>query len=264
MPTLAAPIVDERPETTGAGAYVVLPTYQERDNLEAMVMAIHAALPDAHLLIVDDNSPDGTGELADAMAAADHRVTVLHRAGKQGLGAAYRAGFRHVLGHPDALVIIQMDCDFSHDPADLHRLIEELDRGADLAIGSRYVRGGDTPGWGLRRRIISRGGSLFARTVLGLPAHDLTGGFKAWRRGLLGSLDLDAGYANGYGFQIEMTWRAKQENARIVEVPIIFRDRVLGYSKMNGGIIREALLVVLRLRFSRPVARAQATDPGKP
>lgn len=262
MSTPAATRAGDRPETTGKGAYVVLPTYQERDNLEAMATAIHAALPDAHLLIVDDNSPDGTGELADAIAEADPRVTVLHRAAKEGLGAAYRAGFRHVLGHPDARVIIQMDCDFSHDPADLPRLLEQLDRGADLVIGSRYVRGGDTPGWGLRRRILSRGGSLFARTVLGLPAHDLTGGFKAWRRGLLGSLDLEAGYANGYGFQIEMTWRARQENARIVEVPIIFRDRVLGYSKMNGGIIREALLVVLRLRFSRAATRAQATEPG--
>lgn len=256
-------IVAERPETSGEGTYVVLPTYQERPNLEAMVSAIRAALPDAHLLIVDDNSPDRTGELADAIAKTDRRVAVLHRAGKEGLGAAYRAGFRHVLSHHDARVIIQMDCDFSHNPADLPRLVEPLERGADLVIGSRYVRGGDTPGWGLRRRILSRGGSLFARTVLGLPAHDLTGGFKAWRRSLLGALDLEAGYANGFGFQIEMTWRAKQENARIVEVPIIFRDRVLGYSKMNRGIIREALLVVLRLRVSRPVTRARAMDPGK-
>lgn len=230
-------------------AWVVLPTYNERDNIEAMVAAINANLPLAHVLIVDDNSPDGTGQLADALAEHDDRVSVLHRPAKAGLGEAYRAGFREVLEHHGIAAVIQMDCDFSHDPADLPRLLAALSAGADLAIGSRYVRGGSTPGWDLRRRIISRCGSLFARSVLLLPYRDLTGGFKAWRPDLLRQLVASTAYAQGYGFQIEMTWLAHRGGARVAELPIAFRDRQLGQSKMSGAIMREALLMVLRLRL---------------
>lgn len=253
---------ETRPSVTGVGTWVILPTYNERENLPAMVPAIRSLLPDAHVLVVDDGSPDGTGDLADEMGLDDAHVHVLHRAGKEGLGAAYRAGFREVLGHPDATVVVQMDCDFSHDPADLPRLIAEIDAGADLVIGSRYVRGGSTPDWGLRRRVVSRFGSLFARTVLSLPYRDLTGGYKAWRREVLGTLDLESLYASGYGFQIEMTWHARQAGAAIREIPVVFRDRVLGTSKMSGAIIVEALLMVLRLRFGRRAPATHATDAG--
>ena len=251
-----------QPAMPGFGTWVVLPTYNELENLPAMVPAIRSALPEAHVLVVDDGSPDGTGELADDMARDDARIHVLHRAGKEGLGAAYRAGFREVLRHPDATVVIQMDCDFSHDPADLQRLIAEIDAGADLVLGSRYVRGGSTPDWRVRRRVISRLGSLFARTILSLPYRDLTGGYKAWRREILGALDLESLYANGYGFQIEMTWRAQQAGATIREIPIVFRDRVLGLSKMSGAIIVEALLMVVRLRLRRRSMATHAADAG--
>jgi dolichol-phosphate mannosyltransferase len=227
-----------------------------------MVPAIRALLPEAHVLVVDDGSPDGTGDLADEMAQDDAHVRVLHRAGKEGLGAAYRAGFQEVLAHPDAMVVVQMDCDFSHDPADLPRLLAAIDAGADLVLGSRYVRGGSTPDWGLRRRVISRFGSLFARNVLSLPYRDLTGGYKAWRREMLGAIDLESLLASGYGFQIEMTWRARRAGASIREIPIVFRDRVLGTSKMSGAIISEALLMVLRLRFGRRAPFTRATDAG--
>jgi len=177
-------------------------------------------------------------------------VQVLHRPGKEGLGAAYRAGFAHVLGVPGVDVIIQMDCDFSHDPADLRRLVAAIDAGADVAIGSRYVFGGSTPGWGFKRRAISRAGSLFARQVLGLRVRDLTGGFKAWRRESLRPVLDSVAYASGYGFQIETTWRASRQGARIVELPIVFRDRVLGTSRMNGRIAREAFWTVVAMRMT--------------
>lgn len=232
------------------GVWVVLPTYNEAGNLPAMLAAIRRAAPGARVLVVDDRSPDGTGEIADAAASRDANVAVLHRQEKQGLGAAYRAGFTRVLAELDAGVVIQMDCDFSHDPGDVARLIGAVEAGADLAIGSRYVAGGGTPGWTWRRRAISRAGSVFARTVLGLPVRDLTGGFKAWRRQTLaGALD-GVPYANGYGFQIEMAWKAAGAGARIVELPITFRDRTVGTSKMTGRIAREALLMVLRMRWS--------------
>ncbi len=254
-------------EPIEGAVWVVLPTYNERDNIEAMVAAIKANLPLAHALIVDDNSPDGTGQLADALAAGDDRVSVFHRPGKAGLGEAYRAGFREVLEQPGIAAVIQMDCDFSHDPADLPRLLEALSAGADLAIGSRYVRGGSTPGWDLRRRIISRSGSLFARSVLLVPYRDLTGGFKAWRPDLLRRLLASTAYAQGYGFQIEMTWLAHRSGARVAELPIAFRDRQLGQSKMSGAIMREALLMVLRLRLramgmlrDRPAVPARLGD----
>jgi dolichol-phosphate mannosyltransferase len=232
----------------GRGVWVVLPTYNERENLELIASAILKALPEARLLVVDDASPDGTGRLADALAAENDRVAVLHRGGKEGLGAAYRDGFRWVLERPETRAVVQMDADFSHDPADLPRLLAPLMTGADLVLGTRYMRGGGTVGWPRHRRLVSRGGTLFARTVLLLPYRDLTGGFKAWRRELLDAVRLRETAASGYGFQVEMTWWAHRRGARIAQVPITFRERVRGASKMTGGIVAEALMLVLRLR----------------
>ncbi len=233
----------------GRGVWVVLPTYDERENLEAISEAILTALPEAELLIVDDNSPDGTGQLADTIAARQPRVQVLHRDAKEGLGAAYRHGFRWALGQPGMRAAVQMDADFSHDPADLPRLLRPLMRDADLTLGSRYVRGGGTVGWPLHRQLISRAGTLFARTVLLLPYRDLTGGFKAWRRELLEAIRLRDADTSGYGFQVEMTWWAHRRGAKIVQVPIIFRERVAGHSKMSRAIVGEALLMVVKLRI---------------
>jgi len=233
----------------GRGVWVVLPTYNERENLEGIADAILRALPEASLLVVDDRSPDGTGELADTLAAREPRLSVLHRPGKQGLGAAYRDGFRWVLDRGDARAVVQMDADFSHDPADLPRLLAPLMANADLVLGTRYMRGGATVGWPWYRKLISRGGTLFARTVLLLPYHDLTGGFKAWRRELIDAIRLRETSGSGYGFQIETTWWAHRRGASIVQVPIVFRERTAGASKMSGGIVREALLLVLRLRW---------------
>ena len=233
----------------GSGAWVILPTYNERENLRDISAAILAALPGAVLLVVDDGSPDGTGAIADELAAADPRVRVRHRRAKQGLGRAYLDGFGVALAE-GAGTVIQMDADWSHDPAALPALVAPVaeDR-ADLVIGSRYVRGGGVEDWGLSRRVISRGGSTFARVVLRLGPHDLTGGFKAWRATTLAGLPFDGVRAGGYVFQIEMTYRASRLGARVVEVPITFRDRRLGQSKMSRRIIAEALLVVIGLRF---------------
>jgi len=239
----------------GRGVCVVLPTYNERENLEPIAAAILEALPEALLLVVDDNSPDGTGQLADTLAATEPRLHVLHREAKEGLGVAYRSGFRWALDRPDVRAVVQMDADFSHDPADLPRLLEPLMRDTDLTLGTRYVRGGGTVGWPWYRRLISRGGTVFARTVLLLPYRDLTGGFKAWRRELLEAVRLRDANANGYGFQVEMTWWAHRRGATIAQVPIIFRERVTGHSKMSGGIVREALILVVRLRL-RAIAEA--------
>jgi dolichol-phosphate mannosyltransferase len=237
----------ESPAAAGT-AWLVLPTYNEAANIAAIVEAARESLPaDARILIVDDNSPDGTGEIADRLAADDPGVEVLHRPGKGGLGPAYIAGFRHALG-AGAGFVLQMDSDFSHDPADLARLLAAADS-ADLAIGSRYVAGGGVTDWGPLRRVISRGGSLYARFVLGLPVHDLTGGFKCFRRGTLESIDLDAVSAKGYGFQIEMTYRAIKNGATVTEVPIVFRDRQAGVSKMSGTIVLEAAWQVPKLRL---------------
>ena len=233
----------------GRGVWVVLPTYNERGNLEPIATAILAALPEASLLVVDDASPDGTGELADTLAAREPRISVLHRPAKQGLGVAYRDAFRWVLEQPDARAVVQMDADFSHDPADLARLLAALMGGADLALGTRYMPGGGTVNWPWHRRLISMGGTLFARTVLLLPYRDLTGGFKAWRAELLDAIRLREISASGYGFQIETTCWAHRRGARIVQVPIVFRERTLGASKMTGGIAREAMLLVVRLRL---------------
>ena len=234
---------------------MVLPTYDEIENLEAVLKAISAALPQAKILVVDDGSPDGTGQLADTIAAREPRVSVLHRSSKEGLGAAYRAGFRWVLDRPDTAAVVQMDADLSHDPADLPRLLAPLMRDADLVIGARYVAGGGTLGWPWYRQLISRGGTTFARTILLLPYRDLTGGFKAWRRPLLESIRLRDSDAQGYGFQVEMTWWAHRRGARIVQVPIVFRERRAGRSKMSSGIVREALLRVLALRWETIRAR---------
>jgi len=227
---------------------VVLPTYDEAENLPGIAAAILDALPGATLLVVDDASPDGTGDLADGLAATDPRVRVRHRAGKQGLGRAYLDGFRVALDG-GAAAVIQMDADWSHDPAVLPALIGPIEREeADLVIGSRYARGGRVEDWGFGRRLISRGGSLFARVVLGLRPSDLTGGFKAWRASALRSIPFEGIHAGGYVFQIEMTHRASRAGARVAEVPITFRDRRAGRSKMSRRIIVEALLVVVQLR----------------
>jgi dolichol-phosphate mannosyltransferase len=240
------------PATTaavGTGAWVVLPTFNERENLAAISAAILDALPGATLLVVDDSSPDGTGDIAEELAAADARVRVRHRAVKQGLGRAYLDGFGVALAG-GATVVIQMDADWSHDPAVLPALIAPITSDlADLVIGSRYTDGGGVEDWGLFRRLVSRGGSVFARIVLGLAPHDLTGGFKAWRAATLAALPFEGVRAGGYVFQIEMTYRASRLGARVVEVPIIFRDRRLGQSKMSRRIIMEALFVVIGLRW---------------
>jgi dolichol-phosphate mannosyltransferase len=253
MSESAADVAAELPSVglaAGRDVWVVLPTYNERENVERIARAILASLPEASLLIVDDSSPDGTGELADTIAAHEARVSVLHRPAKQGLGVAYRDGFRWVLERPDARAVVQMDADFSHDPADLPRLLAPLMGNADLVLGTRYMRGGSTVGWPWYRRLISRGGTLFARTVLLLPYRDLTGGFKAWRRELLESIRLRETSGSGYGFQVETTWWAHRRGASIVQVPIVFRERTAGASKMTGGIVGEAMTLVIGLRLA--------------
>jgi len=257
-------MIDPDPTASGAiqarpgeGVWVVLPTFDEAENIEPMAAAILEALPAATLLVVDDDSPDGTGRLADALAAADPRVRVRHRQLKQGLGRAYLDGFGVALAG-GAEAVVQMDADFSHDPADLPGLVAPIREGAaDLVIGSRYVRGGGVVDWGLGRRIVSRGGSLFARIVLGLDQSDLTGGFKAWRASTLAEVPFDGVHAGGYVFQIEMTFRADRSGARIRELPITFRDRRVGQSKMSRRIVVEALVVVVQLRAEELLGRAR-------
>jgi len=238
-----------------SGAWLVLPTYNEAENIEDVV---RAALPELakggvehHVLVVDDNSPDGTGRIADRLSAEHPEVEVLHRAHKQGIGPAYVAGFQHALGR-GADLLMEMDSDFSHDPRDLPRLVAAAGD-ADLVLGSRYVPGGGVTDWGLGRRLISRGGSLYAQLILGIPVHDLTGGFKCFRRSVLEHLDLAEVGTDGYGFQIEVTYRAVQAGFRVQEVPIVFRDRRVGASKMSARIAVEAFWKVpmLRLRSLR-------------
>ena len=233
----------------GRGVVVVVPTYDERENLEPIATAILAALPEATLLVVDDNSPDGTGDLADALAGREPRLQVLHRPAKEGLGVAYRDAFRWALDRADTRAVVQMDADFSHDPSDLPRLLAPLMTGSDLVLGTRYIRGGGTVGWPIHRQLISRAGTAFARMLLLLPYRDLTGGFKAWRRELLEGIRLREANASGYGFQVETTWWAHRRGAVVTQVPIVFRERVAGSSKMSGGIVGEALRLVLRLRL---------------
>ncbi len=229
-------------------AWLVLPTYNEAANIAAVVEAARQNLPrDARVLVVDDNSPDGTGRIADRLAAAaPDAVEVLHRASKEGLGPAYLAGFRHALGRGAGLVA-QMDSDFSHDPADLPRLLAATE-GADVALGSRYVAGGEVADWSLLRRVTSRGGSLYAGLLLGVRVRDLTGGFKCFRRTVLEALDLDAVTSKGYVFQIEMTYRSLLAGFTVREVPIVFRDRREGESKMSPAIAAEAAWQVPALR----------------
>ncbi|MEP6652403.1 MAG: polyprenol monophosphomannose synthase [Myxococcales bacterium] len=228
---------------------IVIPTYNEREGLEAIVKAVRSAVPAATILVVDDASPDGTGALADTLAAGDPRVRVKHRASKEGLGPAYLDAFSQALEEGWEYVV-QMDADFSHDPGDVPRLLAQLDQGADVAVGSRYVAGGGTVNWGLGRRLISHGGSLYARTILAVPVRDLTAGFKAWKAATLRTISSGEVRAKGYGFQIEMTYRALKAGARVVEVPIRFVDRRIGQSKMSRSIFAEALTIVWRLRLT--------------
>ncbi|HLL81101.1 MAG TPA: polyprenol monophosphomannose synthase [Longimicrobium sp.] len=235
-------------------ALVCIPTYNERDNLEAITGAVLAADPRVDILVVDDNSPDGTGRLADELAAKEPRIRVLHREKKQGLGRAYLHAFRWAL---DAgyQFICEMDADFSHDPRFLPRLLDEALAGADLVLGSRYVPGGGTVNWGILRQFISKGGSLYARTILGVPVRDLTGGFKCFRRRVLETLDLQAVRSTGYAFQIELTYRTLKNGFSVAEIPIVFEDRRVGQSKMSRKIFLEALVMVPKLRLtvrSRP------------
>jgi dolichol-phosphate mannosyltransferase len=230
---------------------VVLPTYNERDNIEAIVAAILEQSPDFEVLVVDDNSPDGTGEMVDALSSADSRVHVLHREGKLGLGTAYIAGFEWALAREYAY-IFEMDADFSHDPADLVRLREPVLKGeADASVGSRWVPGGGTRNWSFLRTFISRGGSIYARLVLGVPVSDLTSGFKCFSRHVLERLDLRSVGSNGYAFQVEMNYRCYRQGFRVKEVPITFVDRRVGKSKMGSHIVTEAMGVVLKLRLQQ-------------
>jgi dolichol-phosphate mannosyltransferase len=228
---------------------VCLPTYNEHENLEAMVAALRGVLPpDGIVLVIDDNSPDGTGEIADRLAADHERVHVLHRERKEGLGPAYIAGFKRAL-ELGADLLFELDCDFSHSPDDVPRLAAAAED-ADLVIGSRYVAGGGTRNWGLLRRLISRGGSLYAQLILGAPVRDLTGGFKCYRRKVLETIDLESVHSKGYAFQIETTYRAIRAGFRVVEVPIVFVDRQVGGSKMSRTIVLEAVWKVPLLRLS--------------
>jgi dolichol-phosphate mannosyltransferase len=237
---------------TGA-AWLILPTYNEAENVEAIVLAAGEVLAGAapegfRVLVVDDGSPDGTGEIADRLAEEHDWVEVLHRSEKEGIGPAYLAGFRHALDH-GAGYVMEMDSDFSHDPADLARLLGAVAAGADLALGSRYVRGGGVRNWGLLRRFISEGGSTYARLVLGLHVRDLTGGFKCFRREVLEAIHFDGVRSQGYAFQVELTYRAVRAGFSVVEVPIVFKDRERGQSKMSWRIAAEAMWLVPLLRF---------------
>jgi dolichol-phosphate mannosyltransferase len=231
-------------------AIVCLPTYNERDNLEPMIRALAEQLDPARdrVLVIDDNSPDGTGQIADALAAELAWVEVLHRPQKAGLGPAYLAGFERALAM-GAELVLEMDCDFSHNPKDVVRLIAACEDGADVALGSRWVTGGGTVNWGRGRMLISRGGSLYARTILGVHVRDLTGGFKCFRRAVLETIDLGAVSAKGYGFQIEVTFRTLRAGFTVVEIPITFVDRRVGESKMDSSIVVEAMLDVPVLRY---------------
>jgi dolichol-phosphate mannosyltransferase len=236
--------------------WLILPTFNEAENIEAILRAADAVLadsaPEGHrILVVDDGSPDGTGQIADRLAAELGNVEVLHRTQRQGLGPAYLAGFAYALGR-DASHVMEMDSDFSHDPGDLARLLGAVRDGADLALGSRYVAGGGVTDWGLLRQFVSRGGSWYARVVLGLKVRDLTGGFKCFRREVLETIDLPTVRSQGYAFQVELTYRAVNAGFTVVEVPITFRDRQLGHSKMSWRIAVEAMFLVPQLRKRKP------------
>ena len=233
---------------------IATPTYDERENLEPFLAGVFDVLPEAHVLVVDDASPDGTGELADAIAERDERVHVMHRAGKLGLGSAYLDAFRWALDR-DYDVVFEMDTDLSHDPAYLPDFLRAFEGGADLVIGSRNVRGGGVEGWGLGRHVLSKGGSLYSRTILGLHVRDLTSGYKGFRRSVLEGIDLDGVRSEGYSFQVELTYRALRRGFRVEEVPIIFVDRRAGQSKMSRRIFAEAVLMMPKLRLDALLGR---------
>jgi dolichol-phosphate mannosyltransferase len=249
--------------------WLVLPTYNEAENVEAIVTAATAALEravgsggnDYRILIVDDGSPDGTGDIADRLAGQREQVEVLHRSEKNGIGPAYLAGFSHALER-GAGYVLEMDSDFSHDPSDLERLLDAVRSGADLALGSRYVPGGGVVDWSLLRRFVSRGGSTYARWVLGLSVRDLTGGFKCFRREVLEEIHFNSVRSQGYAFQVELTYRAARAGFRVVEVPIVFKDRERGESKMSLRIAAEAMWLVPRLRFGRQPPRVRVELPA--
>jgi dolichol-phosphate mannosyltransferase len=242
-------VVDTSSDDTAVRVCVCLPTYNERENLEPMLRALGDVLgEDDRVLVIDDNSPDGTGGLAERLAGELTFVDVLHRPRKQGLGPAYLAGFRHALD-AGAELVVEIDCDFSHDPADVPRLVAAA-ADADLVLGSRYVPGGGVENWGLIRRSISAGGSIYARLVLGVRVRDLTSGFKCFRRAVLEAIPLDEVHSRGYAFQIELTYRALRKGFRVRELPIRFSDRLVGGSKMSRAIVLEAIWKVPLLRLA--------------
>jgi dolichol-phosphate mannosyltransferase len=233
----------------GARTLIATPTYNERENLEPFLAGVFRWAPAAHVLIIDDNSPDGTGALADEIAKRDERVAVLHRPGKLGLGSAYRAAFARGLSDPRYDAFLEMDADLSHDPQYLPAFLRALEGGADIVIGSRNIPGGGVEGWGVGRHVMSKGGSLYSRAILGLGVRDLTSGYKAFRRRALESIDLSAVRSEGYSFQIEMTYRMLRKGFRVEEVPIVFVDRKVGKSKMSRRIFAEAVSMVWKLRL---------------
>lgn len=238
---------------------VIIPTYNERDNLPTIVSRVHAAEPDVHVLIVDDGSPDGTGKLADDLAFADpDRVHVMHRTSKDGLGAAYLAGFAWGLNRQYS-VLVEMDADGSHAPEQLHRLLDEIDKGADVVIGSRYVPGGEVRNWPRRRLVLSRTANGYSRILLGVEVHDITAGYRAYRREVLEKIDLSAVDSKGYGFQVDLTWRSINAGFTVVEVPITFTEREHGESKMDGSTIREAIIKVAQWGLRARIDRARGT-----
>ena len=243
--------------TGGGPVLVVIPTYDEADNVGPVVAGVRAAVPGADVLVVDDASPDGTGDLADALAAHDPQVHVLHRSGKEGLGAAYRAGFRWAAGRGYE-VLVEMDADLSHQPGQLPAVLAGLDTGADLSLGSRWVPGGAVRNWPRHRVWLSRGGNAYARLVLGLPVRDATGGFRALRRRVLEAIDIDQVASHGYCFQVDVVRRAAAAGLSVVEVPIVFVERERGYSKMDGAIVREALWRVTAWGLARLVSRVRS------
>ncbi|MFC5994686.1 polyprenol monophosphomannose synthase [Pseudonocardia hispaniensis] len=240
---------------------VVIPTYNERDNLGPLMRRLHAVVPTAEVLVVDDASPDGTGELADELAAADPRIRVLHRAGKAGLGTAYLAGFAVAL-QGEYQVVVEMDADGSHAPEDLPALLAALDE-ADLVLGSRYVDGGQVQNWPLYREWFSRGANLYARLALGVPIRDITAGYRAFRRQVLAELDLDEVASQGYCFQIDVAWRATRAGFRVREVPITFTERQRGSSKMSAGVVAEALWRVTCWGLTHRIHRRDAVTEGQ-
>ncbi len=244
---------------------VVVPTYQEAENIERFLSEVRRVMPDARIVIVDDNSPDGTGRLADAVAADDDQIHVIHRAAKQGLGSAYRNGFAEVLSTPRYAdwteVVVSMDCDFSHDPAAIAALVSRIEHGADVAIGSRYVPGGGAVNWPLHRRVLSRWGNRYTSTVLGLHIHDCTAGFRAYRATALRAIDPTSTSAEGYAFLTELVRRLIRGGYTVVESPITFVDRQVGTSKMSGRIIAESMLLVTRWAIVDTWAKIRHREP---